>query len=846
MHNVTEKSVTYFQGIDCLLVDARWKDGRVMAEADAVRAVDMLEKAVGVDPAARTTCTLYDSEIFEDEMVQVVDWREEDHGRIVELLLGYGGPTVLRHGVRACEVVVPEIATKWSMEEEDIVIYVHVGGAGEKVPTGAIPSPTRVEEVDMIEEMRIDRGPRKQIAKFISRKLGKLPRSGQERMELLRAQEDSLIGALTEMEGRATPAWEEMRAPKLMSMPGRENAAQHCMYTLVRTVDGEVGPLDATGVEAAQRRAPNGTTGRAPHDKTKGMLVVGAPGNKRAKSHLSFAKIDCGTGRVEESDRPSLVFLGKHVCCGRLVANHEGEEPCREDLARRAKRLEGQLQPAATRLMALLELEPEEECPFFRFHATVKQEMAPCANGGCRGHLGSCVPGRWASVPFPAEVKEMVEAAGAARKAALVAKERLELAAERARTVPEMMSTAADGPRRSPRLDKRQSSYADAVDRRQVPRYNAPQDAPMQQPQFQPPQPQQPQAYVYPQQHGRGQYPDMGWGGKGGGKGAPWNVWADGGKGGGKGGWQPETGKGGGKFLGGWYAPGVQYGGGGKGMPPPPAPPSAPGRGSQPPGVGQQQQERAQVVGEAAPPPVAAGGVPSGGVVSTGAVPISIQSGSVAAERVEAEVTGADGGAGGGGDEVDEAAGDDGEGGEAGAGDRMEDGGLAGEVTKLSSVEEGPEEDGADDELPRQHEPMDGAELEAQDLAEEAAAAEAPEERRDEEVTEPDEHWSSGGASQDAELVAAAATSAAGASETAMSEEDEEAEEAAEEQTNAIVKMMASAQQAAHQRTAGGPAGVVKAAVGGKGSGKQPKAKKREKKKKSGRGGGRGGGGPRV
>ena len=319
----------------------------------------------------------------------------------------------------------------------------------------------QTEEVESV-SANIERA---EVIKVLSRKLGVLPRDPVNRMTVLRAQQDSIIQALTMAEGGdpRAPRWMEFRHPKLMaSATGHATtAAQSAQYTLMRTQELRLTQLSELRVNVLDemQRQPKDAEGQlGAIDKDKLLLVKGAIGGKTGRAYLSFEE---ATGT-----RPAIAIMGMHLCIDdKVVRNHEEGAACAKAMRRRVRPLPAGLRQAETLLRQRLVIRKDEECPLFMVWSVKNKKLSPCEGGrGCRGSLGTCKPGRYQErgMQLPQDVLAEREKYDSEESAAQERRMTEQIRAEQAvaeahvgakRTAEEAALTSPTGPRRSPRRD---------------------------------------------------------------------------------------------------------------------------------------------------------------------------------------------------------------------------------------------------------------------------------------------------------------------------------------------------------------------------------------------------------
>jgi hypothetical protein len=347
------------------------------------------------------------------------------------------------------------LAAMWTAESgEKVLVY----AAGEGGRVGGWHMENKSQEVETM-SAHIERP---EVLKVLSRKLGVLPKDEEKRMTVLRAQQSSIIKALSFAMGETEEVWEEFKFPKLMaSLTGKAtNAAQSAQYTLKRKTEHKseihLKELNVKKLDEHQRKP--GGTGRGALDRDKLLLATGKPGGGIGRALLSFEE---ATG-----SRPSIAIMGMHLCAGdKLVRNHEEGVACVKAMRRTARLLPPGLRAkrAGEKLCERLVLREEEQCPLFTVWSVKLGKLAPCEAGrGCRGSIGSCRQGRWVErgTHLPQDVLALKAEWETEEKEA--AEERMQevMLQERAvskayvtakRTAAEADLFSPNGPRRSPR-----------------------------------------------------------------------------------------------------------------------------------------------------------------------------------------------------------------------------------------------------------------------------------------------------------------------------------------------------------------------------------------------------------
>ena len=360
----------------------------------------IVEAACGGSPQLRDLFTTDDSELDPETTATMVSYREMQ--------------IQLKRKLFAAEPMEPTeslsvtrypsaMAASWTvmLRSEVYRLAIYAAGEGEKVGSMEYAEAVQQEESVGLTTALPDR----QIVKVLSRKLGAMPKDATARMDSLKQQQESIITALSYMEGLQQPGWEMLRAPRLMgaTVEGAEGAAQGCLYTLVRKSEGAVITFDGNRLERHQRQEGPDPQ-RAKLDQGKLLLAVPKSGGGTKKAYMTFEK--------DASGKAPLVIMGKHACAdGRIIDNHAEGDPCIKEMQRTTRQLPAALRAAGEKLEARLALRPSERCPFFRVWSIKKRRLSPCAVGGCLGKIGSCEKGRWndRGKQLPEDVGQMVQ-----------------------------------------------------------------------------------------------------------------------------------------------------------------------------------------------------------------------------------------------------------------------------------------------------------------------------------------------------------------------------------------------------------------------------------------------------
>ena len=380
-----------YDAIEAIYIEAHDAMDTPLAPEKLEGFINELEAMAGAKPEQRTLNTTDDSEIEIGRAATLLQWEDKDdiHVKTIQELLG--NPTTKRRtvGKWTCVTEPHGLSSMWTAATGEKVL-VYAAGEGKRVVGWSTEE--KDEEFESV-GVTIEKA---EVLKVLSRKLGVLPKDSVNRMKVLRAQQETIIQALTIAEGgdQGKPRWEEFRHPKLMASASGHatTAAQSAQYTLVRTPEFKSGPhmteLKVNVLDEMQRK-PKGAAGIGAIDKDKLLLAKGAPGGKIGRAYLSFEE---GAGT-----RPAIAIMGMHLCVGdKVVRNHEEGAACAKAMSRRVRQLPAGLKPAEVLLRQRLAIRIDEECPLFMVWSIKNKKLSPCeGSGGCRGTLGTCKPGRY-------------------------------------------------------------------------------------------------------------------------------------------------------------------------------------------------------------------------------------------------------------------------------------------------------------------------------------------------------------------------------------------------------------------------------------------------------------------
>jgi len=445
-----------YEAIEAIYVEAQDAQKVPLPQDQLDSCIDELEALAGALPGQRTLYTTDDSEVIMEHTATCVAWEEAANVKTIKALLGDPKMGTKKVNRWKCVTGPHGLASMWTAESGEKVL-VYAAGEGRRVEGWHMEN--KSQEVETM-SAHIEKP---EVLKILSRKLGVLPKDEEKRMTVLRAQQSSIIKALSYAMGEDSEVWEEYKFPKLMaSMSGKAtNAAQSAQYTLKRKSEhkSEIHLKELkVKILDEQQRKPGGTS-RGALDRDKLLLATGKPGGGIGRALLSFEE---NTG-----SRPSIAIMGMHLCAGdKLVRNHEEGVACVKAMRRTARLLPPGLRAkrAGEKLCERLTLREEEQCPLFTVWSVKLGKLAPCEAGrGCRGSIGSCRPGRWAErgAHLPQDVLAIKVEWEAEEKAE--AEERMkesmqqERAVNRAYVTAKRPAAAADltspPPRRSPRRE---------------------------------------------------------------------------------------------------------------------------------------------------------------------------------------------------------------------------------------------------------------------------------------------------------------------------------------------------------------------------------------------------------
>ena len=380
-----------YDAIEAIYIEAHDAMDTPLAPEKLEGFINELEAMAGAKPEQRTLNTTDDSEIEIGRAATLLQWEDKDdtHVKTIQELLGNPTTKSRTVGKWTCVTEPHGLSSMWTAATGEKVL-VYAAGEGKRVVGWSTEE--KDEEFESV-GVTIEKA---EVLKVLSRKLGVLPKDSVNRMKVLRAQQETIIQALTIAEGgdQGKPRWEEFRHPKLMASASGHatTAAQSAQYTLVRTPEFKSGPhmteLKVNVLDEMQRK-PKGAAGIGAIDKDKLLLAKGAPGGKIGRAYLSFEE---GAGT-----RPAIAIMGMHLCVGdKVVRNHEEGAACAKAMGRRVRTLPAGLRPAEVLLRQRLAIRIDEECPLFMVWSIKNKKLSPCeGSGGCRGTLGTCKPGRY-------------------------------------------------------------------------------------------------------------------------------------------------------------------------------------------------------------------------------------------------------------------------------------------------------------------------------------------------------------------------------------------------------------------------------------------------------------------
>jgi hypothetical protein len=458
LHRVSATGI--YDAIEAIYIEAHDAKHAPLEREKLEKYIDELEAMAGAKPEQRTLYTTDDSEVEPEKTATLLAWEDKEDVHVKALQELLGNPTTKSRtvGTWTCVTEPHGLTSMWTAATGEKVL-VYAAGEGGRVVGWHTEAQT--EEVESV-SANIERA---EVIKVLSRKLGVLPRDPVNRMTVLRAQQDSIIQALTIAEGGdpRAPRWMEFRHPKLMaSATGHATtAAQSAQYTLMRTQELRLTQLSELRVNVLDemQRQPKDAAGQlGAIDKDKLLLVKGAIGGKTGRAYLSFEE---ATGT-----RPAIAIMGMHLCIDdKVVRNHEEGAACAKAMRRRVRPLPAGLRQAETLLRQRLAIRRDEECPLFMVWSVKNKKLSPCEGGrGCRGSLGTCKPGRYQErgMQLPQDVLAEREKYDSEESAAQERRMTEQIRAEQAvaeahvgakRTAEEAALTSPTGPRRSPRRD---------------------------------------------------------------------------------------------------------------------------------------------------------------------------------------------------------------------------------------------------------------------------------------------------------------------------------------------------------------------------------------------------------
>jgi len=446
-----------YEASEAIYVEAQDAQKAPLPQDQLDSCINVLEALAGALPEQRTLYTTDDSEVILEQTATCLAWEDAVHVKTIKALLGDPKEGTKRLDKWTCVTETHGLASMWTAESGEKML-VYAAGEGGRVKGWHMEN--KSQEVETM-SAHIERP---EVLKVLSRKLGVLPKDEEKRMTVLRAQQSSIIQALSFAMGETDEVWEEYKFPKLMaSLTGKAtNAAQSAQYTLKRKTEhkSETHLKELSVKKLDEHQRTPGGTGRGALDRDKLLLATGKPGGGIGRALLSFEET---TG-----SRPSIAIMGMHLCAGdKLVRNHEEGVACVKAMRRTARLLPPGLRAkrVGEKLCERLVLRAEEQCPLFTVWSVKLGKLAPCEAGrGCRGSIGSCRQGRWVErgTHLPQDVLALKAEWEAEEKEA--AEERMqevmlqERAVSRAyvtakRTAEEAALTSPLGLRRSPRRD---------------------------------------------------------------------------------------------------------------------------------------------------------------------------------------------------------------------------------------------------------------------------------------------------------------------------------------------------------------------------------------------------------
>jgi len=458
LHRVSATGI--YDAIEAIYIEAHDAKHAPLEREKLEKFIDELEAMAGAKPEQRTLYTTDDSEVEPEKTATLLAWEDKEDVHVKALQELLGNPTTKSRtvGTWTCVTEPHGLTSMWTAATGEKVL-VYAAGEGGRVVGWHTEAQT--EEVESV-SANIERA---EVIKVLSRKLGVLPRDPVNRMTVLRAQQDSIIQALTIAEGGdpGAPRWMEFRHPKLMASAtgNATTAAQSAQYTLMRTQELRLTQLSELRVNVLDemQRQPKDAAGQlGAIDKDKLLLVKGSIGGKTGRAYLSFEE---ATGT-----RPAIAIMGMHLCIDdKVVRNHEEGAACAKAMRRRVRPLPAGLRQAETLLRKRLVIRRDEECPLFMVWSVKNKKLSPCEGGrGCRGSLGTCKPGRYQErgMQLPQDVLAEREKYDSEESAAQERRMTEQIRAEQAvaeahvgakRTAEEAALTSPTGPRRSPRRD---------------------------------------------------------------------------------------------------------------------------------------------------------------------------------------------------------------------------------------------------------------------------------------------------------------------------------------------------------------------------------------------------------
>jgi hypothetical protein len=444
-----------YDAIEAIYVEAQDAQKAPLPQEQLDTCIDELEALAGALPEQRTLYTTDDSEVIMERTATCVAWEGGANVKTIKALLGDPTMGIKKANKWTCVTEPHGLVSMWTAESGEKVL-VYAAGEGRRVEGWHMEN--KSQEVETM-SAHIEKP---EVLKILSRKLGVLPKDEEKRMTVLRAQQSSIIQALSFAMGETDEVWEEYKFPKLMaSMTGKAtNAAQAAQYTLKRKTEhkNEIHLKELSVKKLDEQQRKPGGTGRGALDRDKLLLATGKPGGGIGRALLSFEET---TG-----SRPSIAIMGMHLCAGdKLVRNHEEGVACVKAMRRTARLLPPGLRAkrAGEKLCERLVLREEEQCPLFTVWSVKLGKLAPCEAGrGCRGSIGSCRQGRWVErgTHLPQDVLALKAEWEAEEKEAAEERMKEVMLQERAvskayvtakRTAEEADLFSPNGPRRSPR-----------------------------------------------------------------------------------------------------------------------------------------------------------------------------------------------------------------------------------------------------------------------------------------------------------------------------------------------------------------------------------------------------------